>query len=313
MAAIKVKANNASRARNRLIGIFLALGLIVFVCVMTAVSTAETRKVITVMRIKPDASLSANALITDDSIEAYDMYYKEFQQYGTMQFSDGSTRSTIVRWQDKDLVVGQRYSAYYQRGGTMLFWDSTIADQRRKNSYLYSMTGELLNIHMTTTGEFGDMVVPGDTINVRATYGTQVWTLPEEEAYYLSSEMGTKESLTAPKEVTRTDMLFSELTILDMLNGAGQSIFDIYYDYIAMSKAQQAAALQDDGFLSSVQPASILVECSPEQVEHYLYLQDLGASYEITLLPRTTSSQITDSLSEIQEALAGIAGLGGEE
>jgi hypothetical protein len=40
-----------------------------------------------------------------------------------------------------------------------------------------------------------------------------------------------------------------------------------------------------------------------------MYLQELGASYQMTLLPRTSSSQITDSLSEIQEALAGIAGL----
>ena len=308
MAAIKVKANNASRARNRLIGIFAAIALIIFVCIMTAISSMETRKVVTVMRIKPDGSLAANALITDDMIEAYDMYYKEFQQYGTMQFSDGSTRSTIVRWADKDLVVGKRFSAYYQRGGTMLFWDSTIADQTRKNSYLYSMSGELLNIKMTTTSDFGDMVVPGDTLNVRATYQTQVYTMPEEEKYYLARDMGDN-TAEDPVNVTRTDMLFSEVTILDMLNGSGSSIFDIYYKYISMSKAQQAAALSDEGFLASVQPESILLECTPEEVERYMYLQDLGATYQLTLLPRSSSSQITDSLSEIQEALAGIAGL----
>ena len=38
-------------------------------------------------------------------------------------------------------------------------------------------------------------------------------------------------------------------------------------------------------------------------------LQAAGASYQMTLLPRTSSSSITDSLSEIQTALAGIAGL----
>lgn len=305
--ALNIKANNASRSKNRLLGIIIAACVIVFICIMTAISSAETKKTITVVRIKSDTPISANSLITDDMLEAYDMYYKEFQQYGTMKFSDGSTRSTIVRWNDKDLVVGKRYAAYYMRGGTVLFWDSTISDQTRKNSYLYSMSGELLNIQMTTTQDFGDMVVPGDTLNVRATYTAKVYNLPTEQEYKLNSANGA--ASTDGVEITKTDSLFSEVTILDMLNSSGNSIFDIYYQYIAATKAEQQAMLQDDGFLQSVQPASILVECTAEEVEHYMKLQAAGASYQMTLLPRTSSSSITDSLSEIQTALAGIAGL----
>lgn len=305
--ALNIKANNASRSKNRLLGIIIAACVIVFICIMTAISSAETKKTITVVRIKSDTPISANSLITDDMLEAYDMYYKEFQQYGTMDFSDGSTRSTIVRWNDKDLVVGKRYAAYYMRGGTVLFWDSTISDQTRKNSYLYSMSGELLNIQMTTTQDFGDMVVPGDTLNVRATYTSKVYNLPTEQEYKLNNSNGLAES--DGIEVTKTDSLFSEVTILDMLNSSGNSIFDIYYQYIAATKEEQQAMLQDEGFLESVQPASILVECTAEEVEHYMKLQAAGASYQMTLLPRTSSSSITDSLSEIQTALAGIAGL----
>lgn len=304
--ALNIKANNANRSKNRLLGIIIAACVVVFICIMTAISSAETKKTITVVRLKSDTPISANSLITDDMLEAYDMYYKEFQQYGTMKFSDGSTRSTIVRWNDKDLVVGKRYAAYYMRGGTVLFWDSTISDQTRKNSYLYSMSGELLNIQMTTTQDFGDMVVPGDTLNVRATYTAKVYNLPTEQEYKLSSTNGTA---TDGVDVTKTDSLFSEVTILDMLNASGNSIFDIYYQYIAATKAEQQAMLNDDSFLQSVQPASILVECTAEEVEHYMKLQAAGASYQMTLLPRTSSSSITDSLSEIQTALAGIAGL----
>lgn len=308
--ALNIKANNASRSKNRLTGIIIAACVVVFICIMTAISSAETKKTITVVRIKSDTPIAANTLITDDMLEAYDMYYKEFQQYGTMKFSDGSTRSTIVRWNDKDLVVGKRYGAYYMRGGTVLFWDSTISDQTRKNSYLYSMSGELLNIQMTTTQDFGDMVVPGDTLNVRATYTTTIYNLPTEQEYKLNaSSGGGGNASTDGVEITKTDSLFSEVTILDMLNASGNSIFDIYYQYIAATKAEQQAMLQDDGFLESVKPASILVECTAEEVEHYMKLQAAGASYQMTLLPRTSSSSITDSLSEIQTALAGIAGL----
>lgn len=309
--ALKVKANNASRSRNRLVGIVLAACAIVFICIMTAISSAETKKTITVVRLKQDSAISANALITENNIEAYDMYYKEFQQYGTMQFSDGSRRSTIVRWQDKDLVLGQRYAAYYLRGGTVLFWDSTIRDQTRKNSYLYNMSGELLNIHMNTQSDFGDMVVPGDTLNIRATYQATLYNLPTELEYRLNAQVGSVAAVNTQgvgTQVTKSELLFSEVTILDMLNSAGNSIFDIYYEYIAATKEQQQAMLNDDGFLSTVKPASILLEVTSEEVERYMLLKAAGATYQMTLLPRTSSSSITDSLSEIQNALAGISG-----
>ena len=306
--ALNIKANNASRSKNRLIGFIIAACIVVFICIMTAISSAETKKTISVVRIKTDTPISANSLITEDMVEVYDMYYKEFQQYGTMKMSDGSTRSTIVRWTDKDLVLGKRYAAYYMRGGTILFWDSTLKDQTRKNSYLYSMSGELLNINMTTTQDFGDMVVPGDTLNIRATYNATVYNLPSELEYKLNAESTSSDKLGSGTEITKTDSLFSEVTILDMLNSSGQSIFDIYYQYIAATKAEQQAMLSDDGFLNSVKPQSILLECTGEEVEHYMRMEKAGASYQMTLLPRTSSSSITDSLSEIQTALAGIAG-----
>lgn len=306
--ALQVKANNQSRARNRILGILIALIVVMIITIATAAASAESRKTIAVVRLKDD--VSANALITDDMLEVYDMYYKEYAQYGTMKFSDGTTRSTIVTWNMRDKVVGQRYAAYYLRGNTVLFWDSTIKDQTRKNSYLYSMSGELLNIQMTTTDDFGDMVVPGDSLNIYATYTETNYDLPSEEQYKYQMESGSAQG-TSGVEQTKTELMFSEVQILDMLNGNGQSIFDIYYEYISKTKAEQQALLSDDSFLQNVQPASILLEVTSEEVERYMKLQSLGASYQMTLLPRKSSSSITDSLSDIQTALAGIAGLTG--
>lgn len=301
--ALKVTANNATKTRNRVVGVVLALLVVVFVSVLTAISASENKKTITVVRIKDDKSIAANAMITEDMIEPYDMYYKEYENYGTMKFSDGTTRGTIVRWEDRSAVVGVRYAAYYMRGGTVLFWDSTIKDQTKKNSYLYSMSGELLNIQMDTTTDFGNMVVPGDTLNIRATYVKTNYDLPSEEAYKLALEQGN--SINAV-QTTVTEPLFKEVAILDMLNSDGNSIFDIYYNYISMTKAEQAAALEDDDFLASVEPASILLEVTEEEVEHYMRLQDAGATYQMTLLPRTSSSSIIDSLNDIQDAIKGI-------
>ncbi len=301
-----IKTKNVSRAKNRVLGIIIALAVIVIVCILTAISSAETKKTITVVKLKSDVSIPANALITESYVEPYDMYYKEFKNYGTMKFSDGSTRSTIVKWDDRDLIIGKRYAAYYLRNNTLLFWDSTLKDQTRKNSYLYSMDNELLNIQMNTVADFGDMVVPGDSLNIRATYDKTLYNLPTEEAYKLTRDSGSNIS---DVTVTVVEPLFQEVQVLDMLNSQGNSIFDIYYEYISMTKAQQQAALNDKNFLTSVKPASILLECTSEEVEHYMEVNAKNAKYQITLLPRKSSSSITDSLSEIQEALAGIAGL----
>lgn len=298
-----VGANSTARARNRLIGIITALAVIVIICILTAISTAEAKKTITVCRIKQDTPISANAMIKEDMIEPYEMYYKEFKQYGTVSFSDGSTRSTIIKWSDRDLVTDTRYAAYYMRQGTVLFWDATLRDQTRKNSYLYSMDGELLNIKMTTTQDFGDMVVPGDALNIRASYDKVNYDLPSEEQYMLTeTQGGTNEPVT----MKVVEPLFSEVQVLDMLNSDGESIFDIYYEYISMSKAQQAEVLTDEEFLSSVEPSSILLECTAEEVEHFMELQASSPTYQVTLLPRKSGSAIIDSLADIQEALRGV-------
>ena len=137
---MKVKSNTAGRAKSRVIGVFIALATIVFVCVVTSISASENKKVVSVVRLKDN--VSANSMITEDMIEEYDMYYKEFEQYGVVNFSDGTKKKSVVTWEDRDSIVGNRYAAYYLRGGTVLFWDQTVREQTKKNSYLYSMDGE---------------------------------------------------------------------------------------------------------------------------------------------------------------------------
>lgn len=296
---MKVKSNTAGRAKSRVIGVFIALATIVFVCVVTSISASENKKVVSVVRLKDN--VSANSMITEDMIEEYDMYYKEFEQYGVVNFSDGTKKKSVVTWEDRDSIVGNRYAAYYLRGGTVLFWDQTVREQTKKNSYLYSMDGELLNIKMNTE-DFGDMVVPGDTLNIRARYQKVNYDLTTEEQYKLTTEEGgTVQAVTTPV----TEMLFSEVTVLDMLNSEGNSIFDIYYDYISKSKEEQAALLADSEFLTSVEPDTILLEVTAEEADRFMEIEANDAEYLMTLLPRTGSSSIIDSLAEIQSALNG--------
>ena len=160
---------------------------------------------------------------------------------------------------------------------------------------------ELLNIQLNTE-DFGDMVVPGDTINIRCAYEEVNYDLPTEEAYQLAINSGTNISAVT---TTKIEPLFKEVAVLDMLNAEGASIFDIYYDYISMTKAEQNACLQNSDFLESVKPEKILLEVTAEEADNYMRISMKDPTYLITLLPRTGSNSIIDSLSDIQSALLG--------
>lgn len=299
MKAKQEVASSGSRTRGRLFGIFLSLAIIVVVIIAAYIASMENRKTVSVVRLKQDGGgIKAEALITEDMLERYEMYYKEFEQYGTVKFADGTTRSAIVLWEDKDLVVNTRYAGYYLREGTVLFWDETIKEPTKSNSYLYSMDGELLNIQMDTS-DFGVMVVPGDVINVRATYTETVYNLPTEEAYQLSLEGNAN---VEGVEVQTTIKLFNEVAILDMLNSDNESIFDIYYKYVSLSSAQQAALAKDEDFLKSIEAESILLEVTAEEADAYAAILEKSPTYLMTLCPRTGTNAIIDSLSELQSA-----------
>lgn len=291
---MKTKKTTEDRAKTRVRGIVLAILFIVGVCIVYAVASFESRRTIKVVHIK-DGGAGGNCLITDDMIEPYDMNYREFKNSGTLKFSDGTRKQSIVTWANKDKVVGTRYTAYYLRGNTPLYWDSTTKEQTKKNSYLYNMTGELLNIQLNPD-DFGDMIVPGDKINVRVSYAATPTDLPSTENYSTSGS-GDK--------VTVTEKLFNEVEVLDMLNSSGESIFDIYYDFISLTKDEQAKKLEDDAFIKSVKPAKILLEATSEEADNFMRIQEKSPTYLITLLPRTSSNAIIDSLSDVEKKVQG--------
>lgn len=290
------RTSNRKRAKNKVLGVLLALLIIVIVIVADVFATADSRKTISVVKL--NTSISANTLITENMLTEYKMNYKEYNNYGTQKFQDGTVRGTIVKWDDKDLIVGKKYSSYYMRENTVLFWDSMSNKGKRSNSYLYNMQGELINIKMSTS-DFGTMVIPGDTLNIYVTYTDNSYSLPTESEYN-NGDMGNR-------QVTKTEKLFNEVTILDMLNSSGNSIFDIYYDFVAKSNAQRQALLKDEDWKASVQPSTILLEVTTEEALHFREISAKSPSYTMTLLPRTQSNSMLDSLAEIQYIYSGEA------
>jgi hypothetical protein len=86
--AIKTKSSVAGRAKSRMVGAFIAIIFVFVVVILMGIATSESRKQVSVVMLKDN--VSANAMITEDMIEEYKMYYKELKNYGVLELSDGT-------------------------------------------------------------------------------------------------------------------------------------------------------------------------------------------------------------------------------
>ena len=104
-------------------------------------------------------------------------------------------------------TINNTYASYYIREDSPIFWDAIGAESPKQYSYLYNMDGELLKISMDAN-TFGQMLVPGDHINVRAAYTEQVYTLPTEEEFLLQQQTG----ISPQTSVKRQILLFNNVS-----------------------------------------------------------------------------------------------------
>lgn len=284
-----------SRFTKQLIGIILCITILVVTGITTYVLNYDTGKTIDVCTLATD--IDAGVTIKESDLVKYQMNYKEYESCGIKKKSDGSKIANIITWNNRVAVIGKYQSASFLYKDSFLMPTMLTSDTEKKFSYLYSMDGELLNIKMNTS-DFGEMVVPGDRLNIYATYTETVYDLPSEESYLLNSNNQTNG---VQKNVTK--YLFNECTVLDMLNGDEKSIFDIYYNFMGKTKVEQEALLKSDDFLKSVNCASILLQVTPEEAIDFANISSYNPSYLITLLPRTESNAIVDSLTNINNLI----------
>lgn len=292
----KEKLKNVSKfSRTRNVLILLAL-VVVVVLGVNFVSTMQLRDTVSVVTLK--SAVPQDGLIKADNMVEVSMSKSEYERQGIVTLSDGTRRKAIVTWEEKD-SINNTYASYYIRQNTPVYWDAVGNETPKQYSYLYNMDGELLKISVDAS-TFGQMLVPGDRINVRAAYTETIYTLPTEEEFVLQQQTG----ISAQTAVKRQILLFNNTAILDILNSKGESIFDKFYDLLSLPKAKQSEVINSEDFKQSVEPAEILLNVTPEEADRYMSIQSSGPTYMMTLLPRTSSNAITEVLNELSTGFA---------
>lgn len=297
MGKLQVNQNRriSKLSNNNKILLLLGIGIVVILIINFLTSLANLGDV--------DILVLKNAVpqegrITEANLQVAKMSKGDFAARGTYKASDGKVKSAIVRAEDKSKIANA-YASYYLRQNTPIYWDSLSKETPKKYSYLYKMDGELLYVDIDAK-TFGQMLVPGDHINVRVAYNEELYQLQTEDEYRAIKESGISPQTSAPVQTK----LFNDVAILDMLNSSGESIFDLYYELVALPKAQQQKLIDDEDFLSRVEPAKVLLNVTPEEADNYMSILDKGPQMLITLLPRTSSNLISEALNGLETGFA---------
>lgn len=283
--------DNKKQKSTRFIYIASAL-LILAVFVGNTVTSSTLRAKVEVVKLT--SSVAQEGYITLENMYKDTMLKAEYEKSGLFTSSDGSKRRAIVLWDDREVIEGA-YASNFIRKDTPIYWDFLSKETPKKYAYLYKMDGELLPIDLDP-GQFGEMLVPGDKVNIRASYQEPIYTLPTEEEFRLQQQTGIEPQTSEERRV----MLFNSVSVLDILNSEGASIFDIYYDLLRLPKNAQRELAKTEDFKASVIPVKILLNATPEEADMYMSIQNKGPQYMMTMLPRTTSNIITEALSELQ-------------
>lgn len=290
------KLKNVSKfSRTRNILLLLAV-VVIGVLALNFISTMKLRDTVSVVTLA--SAVPQDGIIRTDNMIQVEMNRAEYERQGVVTLSDGTRRRAIVTWDERD-SINNTFASYYIRQNTPVYWDSIGNESPKQYSYLYNMDGELLKVSLDP-GTFGQILVPGDHINVRAAYTETVYTLPTEEEFMLQQQTG----ISPQTSVKRQILLFNNVAILDMLNSNGESIFDMYYDLLALPKAKQQELINSEDFQASVEPSDILLNVTPEEADRYMSIQSSGPTYMMTLLPRTSSNAITEVLNELATGFA---------
>ena len=289
-----VRTKNKAKFSTQIIVIVLLIVAVLGVIGINWWTSKDMRDTVEVAIFK--TNVAQNAYISSSMIDKMEMTTADYKRAAIVKMSDGTERRQIVLYSDAAKALVGKYAANYIRMNTPIYYDAVTTEYTKANSYLYQMDGtELLKIDVDPK-QFGNILVPGDKLNIRITYDEASYKIISETDYL---QLSDDEKLGLQGTSTKTELMFSEVTVLDMLNSDGESIFDKYYALMSLPEKQQRTKIADSKFQKEIEPKSVLIAVTPEEAERYTLLGGKTKGSLITLMPRTTSNPILEAINSL--------------
>ena len=282
----KKKAGDSPSALNRLgvnkaknwalISVILLItGGLIFWVWMTGKKAEET--VTVAMLAHP---MYRNQVFTADDLMPYEMLKGEFDKY-SIKNNNGTVTQRLVTWDNKDAVIGY-FAAYPLMKETLLEYRSLVKERTdNTDSVLYNFPGKeivQLNVSAQDLTAFKALIQPGDKINIDAIYS---------EKDKLEVADGSGGTTVEEVDVYKSEPLFQNILIADMINSNGESVLDMFANYNNLTTFQQAELDNSADWQSKTEPKSLLVALSPDEKERYnKFLSKNNVTFKVSLPQR---------------------------
>lgn len=223
-----------------------------------------------------------NGQIRDDgeTLIKYDMLVAEYEKYA-IQEDNGTTKRRIVLWDEREKITGT-FAAYPLQANTVAMYRDFVKSRvDNSDAVMYSFPGKTLvklQISGSELDAFKTFLQPGDVLNIKASYVEKIQK-EEVDAY------GTPQKI--QYEVQKTDEVFTNIAIADLLNANGQSVLDLYQEYNELTVWQQSNLDKNASYQETLIPNTLLVAFTPEESERYnYYLTKSNIAFRVELPQR---------------------------
>jgi len=269
--------NSGSPAKNKMgenlkiVAILLVVGLLIGWIQYVGRKAEETIQVVMLGQ-----DVFKNQAIVEDMLVPHDMLIMEFERYGLDKRPGGVELRSVVLWEDRGDILNN-FAAFHMPEQTLLRYRNLIATRvENQDRVLYSFPGKdivPLDVGGEEIGAFKTFLRPGDRLNIEAIFSQTEVVVPagngEDRAFDGGGGGGQGE--VDEIEVFRTVSLFTDIMVADLLNTMGESILDIYEQTQLLPAHRQAQLERSQEFKDRVEPSTLLVALTPEELERYYY------------------------------------------
>ncbi|NLP13969.1 MAG: flagellar biosynthesis protein FlgA [Clostridium sp.] len=267
------------RFPKRFFAVVISITIIIAAFVVLSNADNAAKDTIDIIRVRPSEGISANTLVTENMIEKYSIIQKEYNE-------------DMVTYDRRDEVLN-KYTLYYLRGKSPVFADQLTTEKPLKNEWLYELDekNEVLTLPYNYLNCGGDILTPGDVVRIRVAYNVTVTGSTDDYPGFAAQE-----------EQRKLEVLFDKITVRDLLNGKGHSIYEVYKEVLKLSEEQRQKVMKSNEFMENILPKALILEGTKEQADKYAKFSDDGeARFTITILSRKNNQNIMDQLPTIEK------------
>lgn len=264
---------------KKILALLFSIAVIIISFIFLNNANEAAKDTVEVLRINQDGGVPAYVALTEKDIQKYSIIRKEYTD-------------DMILAEDIDNVK-DKFTKYYLRDKSVLYKDQLMEEKPKQNEWLYELEDdhEVLTLPYNFLEAGGDILMPGDNVRIRVSY--------EDESG--GGGTGNPNGGFVSSSGVRTEILFESIEIRDMLNSSSHSIYEVYKEVLKLSENKRQEVMKSDEFLKSIQPRSLLLEGTREQINNFAkYNGYEGKKYLITILSRKNSQVILDELPTLQ-------------